>query len=56
MWVTGNQPEQNQVLPRPALLPNVPLGCILEHLFVFVKRLDLGPGNWDLVTSLSKGA
>ena len=27
-------------LPRPALLPNVPLGCILEHLFVFVKDVE----------------
>jgi hypothetical protein len=31
VWMTGNQPGQDQPLPRPALLSNVPLGSILEH-------------------------
>jgi hypothetical protein len=31
-------------LPRPALLPNVPLGCILEQLFLFVKCVKEAKG------------
>ena len=35
VWMTGNQPEQDLSLPRPALLPNVPLVYRIEHLFLF---------------------
>jgi hypothetical protein len=35
--MTGNQPGQYEALPRPALLPNVPLACTIEHLFYIVK-------------------
>jgi len=33
VWMTGNQPGQDNVLPRPALLPSVPLGEMIELLF-----------------------
>jgi hypothetical protein len=36
--MTGIQPEQDQPLPRPALLSNVPLDNSIERMFVLVKR------------------
>jgi hypothetical protein len=35
--MTGNQPGQDLSLPRPALLPNVPLNETIEHMFFPVK-------------------
>ena len=58
VWMTGYQPEQDQPLPRPALLPNVPLEDTLEQMFlscqgVFSVRvrfrvMDVGEGSFDL--------
>ena len=31
VWMTGNQPGHDDLLPRPASLPNVPLALTIEH-------------------------
>ena len=32
-WMTGGAPGDGGALPRPAAVPAVPLGLILEHMF-----------------------
>lgn len=36
--MTGKRPEHDEPLPRPALMPNVPLGFIVDLFFLSVGR------------------
>jgi hypothetical protein len=42
VWMTGNQPGQDQPLPRPALLPNVPLVFYISTYVLIVKKGAVG--------------
>jgi hypothetical protein len=69
VWLTRHQSGNDCTLPRPALEPNVPLGCSREHLFfcrqwkalvnveLGVARLVIGhaPDRRPRVTALRPG-
>lgn len=39
--MTGKRPEHDEPLPRPALMPNVPLGFIVDHFFPVSRTTKL---------------
>ncbi len=42
VWMTSNQLEQENALPRPAVLLAVPLETTIEHLFWYCQECTDG--------------